>query len=131
MKIKAILELEIDIDEATYNSLDVNVVDAVGDAEAYREIEDRARSITTQCISAEIIEEEVGLYELFKRTFGFEPCQHTIDAIKEDVSYAVIDEGASLKRVFQLAKDYYDKHKSHQDDIAYCFEVALSDEGLI
>ncbi|MGF9909548.1 hypothetical protein [Brevibacillus porteri] len=129
MKIKAVLAVEIDIDEYHYTNLNVN--GAVGDMEIFNELEKNARTTTTECLSVEIIEEEVGLYDLFTRTFGFEPSDMTIEQIEGDIQFALIDCGVSLKKIVQIAKEFYDKHETHRDDIPYCFATGLHNEGLM
>jgi hypothetical protein len=129
MKIKAVLAVEIDIDEYHYTDLDVE--GAVGDMEAFNELQENARTVTTECLSVEVIEEEVSMYDLFTRTFGFEPSDSTIEQIREDIRFALIDCGVSLKKIVQIAKDFYDKHETHRDDIPYCFATGLHNEGLM
>ncbi|MFF2531532.1 hypothetical protein ACFVS2_21730 [Brevibacillus sp. NPDC058079] len=129
MKIRALLAVEIDVDEHNYTHLDVN--SAIGDMEVFNELQENARTVTTECLSIQVIEEEVSLYDLFIRTFGFEPSDSTFEQIYENIQYALIDCGVSLKKIVRLAKDFYDKHENHQDDIPYCFATALKNEGLM
>jgi hypothetical protein len=57
MKVKVILEAELDIDSDELE--DVDVEDAVGDMEVYEELCDRARTITTKCVSAVVMNDHI------------------------------------------------------------------------
>ncbi|MFF2529275.1 hypothetical protein ACFVS2_10275 [Brevibacillus sp. NPDC058079] len=77
------------------------------------------------------LEKCVGLHELFQEIFGFGLSERSYDIIAEAIPGTVIWMGVPLKRVVQIAKDFYDEHKWAQDDIPYCFVTGLHNEGLI
>jgi hypothetical protein len=77
------------------------------------------------------LDEYVGLYELITDTFGVELPDYQFELICNDIEYAAIHIGVPLKRIVQIAKDYYDRVPCCQDDIPACFAYGLHDEGLI
>jgi hypothetical protein len=79
----------------------------------------------------ESINAHICLYQHFEETFGFELSERSHDIIAESIGYTLIHEGVSLKKIVQIAKDFYDQHEWAQDDIPHCFVTGLHNEGLI